>query len=638
MHLPSFIIDFLSRLAESYLYPSTRQRISTLFSDSNQTTRETLGNFFEGGASDDGMELWLDIFLILGVLLAVISVTNCCGYLSFWFCCRIRRQAKEIDDMRKGTLPYQKKAKSKRGNKHKARDRSKEGENGNEEGDENSKNQENNLDDDFHLLNKAIGEMRQELTKSEKTLKQRISKNTAHPDGTGQTAGKNAPELPPAMTFQRTKRQGRTPSPASFIRGLPSVQFLLSSPNYRFFVFSCRSKRKTYVVPQGRRLRDGIPEYTGKKDEQEVEVLSPSVFLSSGRDLLKKQTSYCVVEEVSQGLLHSGNRIEFYSAQFVPSTERNLLIMAERCTDSFLVYQLGGLCDVELLHTYKMPEHRLVSSLPFWTVLCSSSLSKSGHNTSSNEVKWEGIISFQPKDAVAELFQRTVQPSASKSASATLKSASAKFKVGSASSWCYDRGLLAVGGTFMREPRLCSLEVRPDKKDPEKLQVEPKPLVTLGSSSSGTSFAGKLRVVATAIVKPGLPAHFNTRSYWIIFFENGVGLIYNIEDYDTPELACTFTDTDFAGFTPDEPVTLLTAMQGASYKERLILGIAQGSNLSVYQQGGFALPFEMVRRDDLHSAAEGNYIQHICFLCGGQGVALSGREDGAGIRLFELTE
>lgn len=634
----SFLTNFLRRQAESYLYESTLERFSTFRSDSNHTTREAIGKFFEGGASEDGMELWLDIFIIVSVLIIAISITNCVGRLCCWFTLRIPQQAKEIDDMRNGALPYQKevsKKKTGKGKTNRIKDKQ-----GKERGVEDSTDEENSREKDFHFISKAIGEMRQELKKTEKVLEVRNDKkNTAKQQKSNSSTGnKRTGDVHVEATFQRTNPSGKPPSPASIIRGVPSIQFVLSSPNDHYLVFSSHAKRKTYVIPQGRRLREGIPEYTGKKDDQEIELLSPSAFLSSGRDFIKNQHSYAVLEEFAPSLLPSSNRIEFYSAQFVPSTNNSVLVVGERNTDSFLICQLTGLCGVEMLQAYKMPGHRLVSSLSHWSVLCSSP-HKSGGRT---DVTWEGILSFQPKDAVVELFQRTsMTSSALNSPSGSFTCASTKLKVGSAGAWCYDRGILGVGGTFMREPRLCSLEVRTDKKNQEKIQVEPKPLITLGNASSGssvTSFAGKLRVIATALVLPGLPASFNTRSYWILLFENGVGGIYNIEDYETPELVCTFTDTDFAGFTPDEPVTLLTAMQGGAYKERLILGLLQGRNLTVYHQAGFALPFEMVRRDDLCSAADGNYIEHACFLCGGKGVALCGREDSTGIRLFELTE
>lgn len=479
---------------------------------------------------------------------------------------------------------------------------------------------ESSFEDDFQLVSKAIGEMRQRLKASEDALQRKESADAgaAKQQTSFQETGRQRAEKPVETLFQKTKRPAKPPSASSFIRGLPSVQFLLSSPNYQFLVFSCRSKRKTYVIPQGRRLRDGVPEYTGKKDEQEVEKLSPSTFLSAGRSLLSDKSSFTILEESIPASFVQSNRLEFYSAQFLPSTEKSVLILAERSTDSFLMCQLTGLCGVEALSTYKMPGHRLVSSLSHWSVLCSSSQGKKGDGRG---VTWEGLVSFQPKDAVVELLQLTSLSSYSSSFSGTFDAASTKLKVGSAASWSYERGLLAVGGTFIREPRLCSLELRAAKKNEEIKQLEAKTLITLGNKAEDSPFTsciGKLRVVATALILPGLPASYNTRSFWIIFLENGAGGIYNIEDYDSPELVSTFTDTDFAGFTPDEPVKLLTAMQGGAYKERLVLALVHGSNISVYQQGGFVSPFEMIRRHDLYAAADGKCIDQVCFLCDGQ--------------------
>lgn len=647
--MSSIIVDFLRRQAETYLYESTQERFSDLFFLPYNSTFDAIQHFFAVREGEERSELWLDILILLAITIITVSITNCMARLCWWGCYRIPQQVKEIDEMRKGNLPYQKKEEGSRAiggasqlttsQKRKGKNIKKKGKKKHSDSDKEGDvpTAESSFEDDFQFVTKAIGEMRQRIKASESALQRKESAAAEKQSTSFQETGEQRAEKPAETLFKKTKRQSKPASATSFIRGLPSVQFLLSSPNYQFLVFNCRSKRKTYVIPQARRLRDGVPEYTGKKDEQEVEKLSPSTFLSAGRALLQNKSSFTVLEESIPASFVQTNRLEFYSAQFLPSAEKSVLILAERSTDSFLMCQLTGLCGVEALSTYKMPGHRLVSSLSHWSVLCSSSHSKKDDRRG---VTWEGLVNFQPTDAVVELLQITSLPSSS-SSSGTFNAASTKLKVGSAASWSHDRGLLAVGGSFIREPRLCTLELRAAKKNEDVLQLEAKSLITLGNKAEDSPFTssiGKLRVVATALIQPGLPASFNTRSLWIIFLENGVGGIYNFEDYDSPELVSTFTDTDFAGFTPDEPVKLLTAMQGSAYKERLVLALVQGSNISVHYQGGFVSPFEMVHRQDLYAATDGKCIDQACFLCEGRGLALCGRDDGTGVRLFELVE
>lgn len=444
---------------------------------------------------------------------------------------------------------------------------------------------------------------------------------------------KSVKPAPPAASKEesvplpaRTHRATSQPVvPQSFIRSLPSVDALRSSPDSRFLVISCRAKRSTFIVSQ----------------YESGESASSTRFLSRGKEfVVRKKNSakgaaqdsgssmpVTILEEAVEYALPASVRfLEIHGIEFVCSSEGSTLVASERNTDSFFVYRLGApsgegtACSVSLLQVYKMPPRRLVSSLHSWSIFSTGS-----------EV--EGVVSVEPSDCTVELL---VPPSPGER---TLCSVTGKLHVGTALTWTAQRDLLTVGGSFIRVPRLCRLELRSNRRSSTALKLELQPAVQLSEAEATAGSGSSLRVLAVALMFPGVPA-FNTRHYWIVWFENGEGRVYNLDMSATgkPEVICTFHDTDYAEYSAEEPVRLLTTMQGSAYKERLVIVLVRGGNASVYKQAGSSLPFTTMHTQDLYGAADGLPLEHCTFLLGGRGLAVCGANDRQGIRLLELSE
>jgi hypothetical protein len=384
------------------------------------------------------------------------------------------------------------------------------------------------------------------------------------------------------QTFMATSRrpaQNARATPASILRGFPEVDFMATSPGQRYFLVGCRSKRRTSLYPQS----------------------DVAAFVERGRELQEKYfTDVNAAVTTAVGL---EQKAEIFAAAF--SSDDARLVVGERFTDKFVCFTLSGRTNVSLVQVWamKLPGHRLVSSVPRWSPFGN-----------------DGILSILDATTEVEVIARGPGET-----STTHKD---KFKVGSALAWAVCEDRVALGGAFLREPRLARVVQRPSTGDIalDTYAVFPNPQ--------------KLRVTALAFVTPNSP-EFNTRSYLIVFTENGVGTIYDVQSLatqNTPQTVCTFADTDFAEYRSNAPVRLLTAVRGKAYHEVLRVALMRGTNVSVYEQRGKADDgnFQMIRIADIFEAQEGDAIRNAVFLQNGLGLATCGNADGRHVRMFAL--
>lgn len=315
-------------------------------------------------------------------------------------------------------------------------------------------------------------------------------------------------------------------------------------------------------------------------------------FMSKGKEL-GDERFFTSVDGAVQTALGVERKVEVYSAAFTPDDTR--LIVGERASDTFLCFAVSSAAGLSLLWQFKMPGQRLVSSLPMWGPMGQDALlCHYNHECEVERITRYGVCSKE------------------------------KFKVGSATAWAQWDDQIAVAGSFLREPRLAKVGARGDAIALNLVHTFPNP--------------DKLRVMAMAFVMKGSP-EFNTRSYLIVFLENGVGTVYDLASMATrniPDVVCTFADTQYAGYISDEPLTLITAVGGKAYQEVLKVGLVRGGDVTVYSQEGFNLPFHLLRTADLHDVQEGDPVKHAVFLQHGRGVATCGNADGRQVRMFAL--
>lgn len=404
-----------------------------------------------------------------------------------------------------------------------------------------------------------------------------------HPAEKKSAEAEKAKEAPQKeQTFTATSRrpaQNARATPASILRGFPEVDFMATSPGQRYFLVGCRSKRKTSLYPQS----------------------DVAAFMERGKELQEKH--FTDVNAVVTAAVGLEQKAEIFAASFSADDAR--LVVGERFTDKFLCFTLSGRTNVSLVQLWamKLPGHRLVSSVPRWTPFGS-----------------EGILSILDATTEVEVITR--------GAAETSSAHKDKFKVGSALAWAVNDDRIALGGAFLREPRLARVVQRPANSGIalDTYAVFPNPQ--------------KLRVTSLAFVTPNAP-EFNTRHYLIIFFENGVGMVYDLNSLasqNTPQVVCTFADTDFAEYRSAAPVRLITAVRGKAYHEVLRVALVRGSNVSVYEQRGKADEgnFQLVRIADVFDAQEGDVIRSAAFLQNGLGLATCGNADGRHVRMFAL--
>ncbi|KAI5685730.1 hypothetical protein MNV84_05221 [Leishmania braziliensis] len=523
---------------------------------------------FIGAASTGGKALWMDLLILLGVLIIIVVMTSCLVRFSWRLCISVLMKTYTTEKSRANRKDSQIQIEREQA------ERKLRGYNGEEEAFVLT-------EQDPQVISTLLPKMRkgQERgtansggkSKQEAAGKLKESAIAAPPQHQQQEAGFTA-------TSRRTPQDARA-APKSILRGFPEVDFMLTSPGQRYLLIGCRSKRKTSLYPQS----------------------DATAFMERGKELQEKYfTDVNAVVTTAVGL---EQKAEIYAAQF--SVDDTRLVAGERFTDKFVCFSVSGRTSVSLTHLWsmKLPDHRLVSSVPQWSVLGQDS-----------------ILSIMDRSTEVEVITR--------SAEKTSTVHKDKFKVGSALAWavCDDR--VALGGSFLREPRLSRVVQRAGGGG-----------ITLESVAVFPN-AEKLRVLALAFVTPGTP-EFNTRSYMIVFLENGIGTIYDVQTLstqNTPQTVCSFSDTDYAGHLRDAPLCILTALRGQAYHEVLRIALLRGPSVTVYEQAGKADSgnFQMVRVADMYDVQEGDPVKHAVFLQNGLGLATSGYADGRHVRLFAL--
>lgn len=576
--------DIVRRILTQILFESTSTKI---ISAAESGTLLDAFTALTVGPDTGSMLWWMDIMVLLSITLIILTCLNCACRCCCWCCISMPLEARKVNRMQRGEMGYQKEAAEQRKTK------------GNEKDD--------NLNTEFQSLSKAIVEMQGMIQQTEDNLKKMKNPFDGMEGDQPSTGGEEDKEPTgdpkKAGKGKRTTRTTRTAKPGSnnprsCARLFPSVDILLSSPNHQYLALGCLAKKKTLLMLQ--------------KGEGETGSI-----LAAGKAIGKLTFPHVTLEEMDCPLPSSVNRMEIYSARFTPDVEHTTLVAAERNTDSFFVFSVSGYptaCSAQFIRTIKMPNRRLVSSLPNWSVLSSSGSSV------------HSLLHFEPKGCEVEVL--------SVGDTNTMTSDKCKLSVGNGIAWGSSQDWLAVGGSFMREPRLQRVEVRKPNQN-AKSKAELKSLATL--QVDPTTAAEQRRVLATTLVRQGVPS-FNTRNYWIVFLEGGECRVYSLkvqDSTDSTELVCTFHDTDFAVYSPDSRLRLLTAVQGGAYKEKLILVLVQGKRVSVWHQRSVMVPFEMRHVQDISLDSD---VEQVEILLNGDGLACCGLHDYHGVQLFEIAE
>ncbi|KAK7200982.1 hypothetical protein NESM_000157600 [Novymonas esmeraldas] len=525
---------------------------------------------FVGAASSGGEAFWMDMLIILGVLMIGVVLASCLVRFSCWLCVGVPMAAYDIEKIRAGKKGYQVKAQREKAERQRRVAK------GEEEAFVPAEKDLETVSDALSTLRKGRGGAGGGKGGAEK------AKDASHAPAAAPAAASAQQQQQPEPGFTATSRRtagDARAAPASILRGFPEVDFLLTSPAQRYLLIGCRSKRKTSLYPQS----------------------DAAAFMERGKELQEKH--FTDVNAIVSSAVGLEQKAEIYAAQFAVDDAR--LIVGERFTDKFVCFSLSGRSNVSLVQLWsmKLPSHRLVSSVPRWSVRGQ-----------------DGILSLLDQTTEVEVIAR--------GAADTSTAHKDKFKVGSALAWAVCDDHVALGGSFLREPRLSRVVQRASGGGIvlEPVAVFPNPQ--------------KLRVTALAFVTPGSP-EFNTRRYMIVFLENGVGTIYDVlslSTQNTPQVVCTFTDTDYAGYDADAPLRLLTAVRGQSYHEVLRIGLLRGPSVTVYEQSGKADSgnFQMVRLADVYDVQEGDTVKNAVFLQNGLGLATSGQSDGRHVRMFTL--
>ncbi|CAJ1990235.1 hypothetical protein conserved [Leishmania donovani] len=526
---------------------------------------------FIGAASADGRALLTDFVVVLGALIIVVALPSCLVRFFCWLCIGTSIKASSIEKAHAHKKSHQIQSQRERAEHKRRRNKVEE---------KASAPAQQNLPQVSEVLSKMHQNQESGAAKSGGKGKQ----GAAGKPKESAIAAPAQQQLLQQQEAEFTATSRRTPqdtraAPKSILRGFPEVDILLTSPGQSYLLIGCRSKRKASLYPQS----------------------DAAAFMERGKELQERHfTDVNAVVTTAVGL---EKKAEIYAAQF--SMDDTRLIAGERFTDTFVCFSVSGRTNVNLtqLWSMKLPDHRLVSSVPRWSVLGQDSL-----------------LSIVDQTAEVEVITR--------SAAKTSTAHKDKFKVGSALAWavCDDR--IALGGSFLREPRLSRVVQRADSGS-----ITLEPVAVLPN-------AAKLRVSALAFVAPGAPA-FNTRSYMIVFLENGIGTIYDVQTpstQNTPQAVSGFADTDYAGHRVDAPLCILTAVRGQAYHEVLRIALLRGPNVTVYEQSGKADGgnFQMVRVADLYDVQEGDAVKHAAFLQNGLGLATSGHADGRHVRMFTL--
>ncbi|RNF10362.1 putative ubiquitin-protein ligase-like [Trypanosoma conorhini] len=371
--------------------------------------------------------------------------------------------------------------------------------------------------------------------------------------------------------------------PTSVLRGYPEVDAIMVSPCQRYLFINCRSKRRARLYPQNRNR----------------------AFMARGKELQEKH--FVSVDEAVKSAMGEEARVEVHSAAFSHDGER--LVVSERNSDTFFLFSINGRCQLTLQSSCKLPRHMLVSTLPPWGVAGAA---------------YDLIVMTHDKDCELEVFSLQSVEFLGKT----------KFAVGNALAWAQRDSTIAAAGSFLKEPRVATLQVRPNGNGIQLID------------SVHVEDNAKVRVSALCLTSKNVP-EFNTREYLIVFTEGGVGHIYDIAPKTVNSkterslaLVGCFQDSSFAGWDATCRVHMTFCLYGSSYHERLAIALFQGRNVTVYRQTSAHVSpsglFTLEPVVELHDCHEGDSVEHVVFVQHGEGLATSGRADGRHVRLWTL--
>jgi hypothetical protein len=374
---------------------------------------------------------------------------------------------------------------------------------------------------------------------------------------------------------------------------------------------SCRQTFKARVYPQGHKaalMRKG-------KELQDQYFLSLSDAISdynTNGDGPKDKVDICAVMFTSDG---------------------SHFIAMDAISDSLFVCSTDGKSSVQVWWSRKLPKDRSASSFLTgqWTALSSDSnaFPTSLVTVHSANAEVEVLMLREPGAA-------PIQRGAKKAVRVSpILSLIQKFKVGTALCWDLRGCRVAVGGSFMTEPRTATIQLREQLGDMQLAQgvhVSSKLLPSVPPTTSSLS----LHAIGLALVLPGAPS-FNTRELLVVIFEGGYGAVYDIsgEHRVEPILRSTF-------FDPDAAVGLrgvCVATSGEMYKETLHVALWTERDVSVWvqtSQPAHSLDtFRMEHAVDYHDAHAQQRIARVTFLQNGLGLATTAVDEGH-IKLWEI--
>ncbi|EAN90158.1 hypothetical protein, conserved [Trypanosoma cruzi] len=385
------------------------------------------------------------------------------------------------------------------------------------------------------------------------------------------------------MTAPGEPKREDSIQPTSVLRGYPEVDSIMVSPCQRYLFIHCRSKRRARLYPQNRNR----------------------AFMERGKELQEKH--FVSVDEAVISATGGDAKVELYAAAFSYDGER--IMISERNSDTFFLFSIGTKCQLTLQSSCKLPHRRLVSTLPPWGVAGAA---------------YDLIVMTYDNGCEVEVFSLQSKEFLGK----------AKFKVGNALAWAQRDLTIAAAGSFLKEPRVATLQVRPNGNGIQLL------------NSVNVEEIAKVRVSALCLTSKNVPA-FNTREYLIAFTEEGVGYIYDIElmtvnskTERSLSLVGRFEDDSFAGYDAACPVRMTFCIYGTSHHERLAVALFRGSSLTVYRQtsvyGKSDELFTMEPVMMLRHCHGGGGVEQVVFVQNGEGLATSGRADGRHICLWAL--
>ena len=379
-----------------------------------------------------------------------------------------------------------------------------------------------------------------------------------------------------AVMLNKRSRPLHAVDPSSSIRGFPRIGALAVSPCQQFLIISCRKTHKCYLYPQNKKKQ----------------------FMEKGKELQLQH--FTNLAPIFMGAEAAG-KADVPTVVF--SADGGYVAIAESTTDTVYMLKLQPL---SLVWAYKLPKARLASQLHNgrWG-LCST--------VNANNVP-DALMVLHDKDAEVEVLHHLGKQ----------QSLIHRFKIGNASSWAMSGKDIAVGGTFMKEARVSSINMRDVAS------------MTLDKRFVWAPRAAKLR--AFAFVAPKAP-DFNTRHLLVCFYDDGFGEVLDVSCEDAPEVRSvgTFTDADFASDSKSS-CNMIAAVGGQAYHEVVSIALwAPCGDVAVWKGpvGSDGL-IKLNHVVDLHDTHDGDHVTAVQFIQHGLGIATAGDNDDRHVRLWTL--